>query len=164
MTLEQAARAVLSAWDTEPSDDKGCMSEEMWVCMRELRQVLMAVESEVPEVEVTSNLPTISATQAIEGLTRMPRRSAAKNVSSAHLQNAFISEARSAMGQPGEEEAVSVLGRVVKITFNVDKPPVSGKLTRVINHPSSAPTYVILDDDDNVPYPLASIQNIEVIE
>ena len=121
-------------------------------------RLLQVTDGEVPEVEVTSNLPVPTNVAPLQ------RRSGAKNVSSAHLQNAFISEARTAMGQPDEEEAVRAVGRVVKITFNVDKPPVSGKLTRVINHPSSAPTYVILDDDDNVLYPLNSIQSIEVIE
>lgn len=106
------------------------------------------------EVEVTSDLE-IAVSQGLQQM----RRSGAKNVSSPHLQNAFIDEARFAMGQPSQSTVSALVTKRVRLVFNVDKAPVTGTLTAVVNHPTS--TYLVLDDDQNLMYPLNSIQSIE---
>lgn len=118
-------------------------------------------DEEVPEVEVTSSLSTGLVPLPERGLER--RRSGATNVSAPHLQSAFIDEARVSMGQPSNRDCMSLLGKQVRIIFNVDKAPIVGELTRVINHPANSPTYLIIDHEEHLLYPLNSIQSIEAV-
>lgn len=113
----------------------------------------------VPEVEVTSS-------RSLSLVERPPerRRSAAKNQSAPHLQTAFMDEARASMGQPSAYAAMELLDKRVRLTFNVDKPPVEGVLTSVINHPSNAPAYLVLDNNSHLMYPLNSVQAIESLD
>jgi hypothetical protein len=95
----------------------------------------------------------------------MQRRSGAKNVSSPHLQAAFIDEARHAMGQPTVEDAQALVGKQIKIVFNVDWTPATGELTEVVTHPSAGSgPYLILDGYRERIYPLNSIQSIDVVD
>jgi hypothetical protein len=112
----------------------------------------------VPEVEVTADVRSLMHVEAAE---RPPaaRRSAAKNVSSPHLQNAFIDEARHSMGQPSLEDCHRLLDAFVEIDFNDDKPSVRGVVT-LVTQPSVGPAYVMLDNDTKLMYPLNSIQAI----
>jgi hypothetical protein len=86
------------------------------------------------------------------------RRSGATNVAPAHLQAEFIDAARVAMGQPGEQEVRSYIGKFIKIVFNGDRETVTGKLTSIVHHPTSI--RLVLDNDAKVTYSLNSIQSI----
>jgi hypothetical protein len=112
----------------------------------------------VPDVEVTSTRSPVH----VETTERPPqaRRSGAKNLSDPIYQNAFISEARSSLGQPSAADAHNLIGARVTLVF-IAKPPVTGILTRVVNHPTSAPTYLVLDDREEIRYSLNSIQEIK---
>jgi phospholipase C len=151
-TLFEAAKAVVAAWDDEvdPFDFKKAMDE--------LRAAIgKAPPEDVPEVEVSTALQTTTPQTPVSPV----RRSGAKNVSSPHLQSAFINEARASMGQPTVAEVRAMLNYEITMIFNVDLPPRSGFLTDVIEHPSSGPAYLVLDHEDTVLYPLNSIQTIE---
>ena len=127
-----------------------------------LKQALMEKDEDVPEVEVTTDKPVPIS---VVGGTTPVRRSGAKNVSSPHLQAAFIDEARHAMGQPTVEDAQALMGKQVKIVFNVDWTPATGKLTDVVTHPSAGSgPYLILDDYRERIYPLNAIQSIDVVD
>lgn len=110
---------------------------------------------DTPEVEVTESIlhpvPTDIPTPV--------RRSGARNVSDARLQSAFIDEARSAMGQPSPVYCEDFIGQQVMLIFNVDRAPVKGELTQVLNH-SNGVTYLVLDDNQDVLWPLNSVQEI----
>jgi hypothetical protein len=116
------------------------------------------IREEVPDVEVTSR-GSSELVSALESPVER-RRSGAKNVSSQHLQNAFIDEARHSMGQPSLEMAQALIGQRVTLTFNVDREPITGYLTNV-TQPSHGPAYVMLDNDTKLMYPLNSIQEIK---
>jgi len=96
-------------------------------------------------------------------ITAQPVR--ATNMAPPHLQAEFVNAARAAMGQPDLGEVSLYLGQLVKLTFNGDREPVTGVLTRIVSHPSriDAP-YLILDDDNKVHYSLNSIQSIELVD
>lgn len=117
----------------------------------------------IPEVEVTASARSLMHVEAAE---RHPaaRRSAAKNVSAPHLQNAFIDEARHSMGQPTLDDAQALIGRKVKLVFNAERPSgmtgATGMLTDVVQ-PAVGPAYVMLDNDTNLMFPLNSLQSIE---
>jgi len=126
-----------------------------------LRRIADELESklEATEVEVTYDRSLVH----VEASERPPeaRRSGAKNVSDPIYQNAFISEARAVMGQPGVEQAKALLGQEVTLVFNVDWHPATGILTEVVDHPATggAP-YLLLDNYRERAYPLNSIQEI----
>jgi hypothetical protein len=161
--LRDAVRHALAVWHQEDDQEKNDLSEAFWRAMGELEAVLKSVkrggEEDVPEVEVADDRsPThVEAPQTPVAA----RRSGAKNVSAPEYQNAFISEARASMGMPLEQEAEAMVGKYVILVFNIDKPPVRGTLTAVTTHPSGAPSYLILDDDDHSRYPLNSVQSIK---
>ena len=93
------------------------------------------------------------------------RRSGFVNTAPPHLQSIFINAARAAMGQPDEDEAAWCLGKLVKITFNFERESITGTVTRIIRHPSSeGVTYLVLDHEEKVRYPLNSIQSIELVQ
>lgn len=121
--------------------------------LREFEKRMKDEEEEVEEVEVTTDLEPVVA------VSPPMRRSGAKNVSSPHLQNAFIDEARFAMGQPSQATVESLVGKWVRLVFNFEHDPVVGRLTEIIRHPAS--TYVVLDDDQNLMFPVHSLQSIE---
>jgi hypothetical protein len=124
-----------------------------------LKQAL--IEQDVPEVEVTTDKPVPIS---VVGDTTPVRRSGARNVSSPHLQAAFIDEARHAMGAPTVNDAQALVGQEVRLVFNVDWVAATGKLTNVVNHPSAGSgPFLILDDYRERIYPLNSIQSIEVV-
>lgn len=70
------------------------------------------------------------------------------------------------MGQPGLQEAESFLGEIVVLTFNQGMAPRQGVLSDIIEHPANpnGPSYLILNDDTDTPYPLNSIQSIKLAE
>ena len=115
---------------------------------------------EVDEVEVTYDTSMVHVASPESPLGA--RRSGAKNLSDPIYQNAFISEARASMGQPGIEDARALLGKYVKLTFNVDWQPAKGVLTDVVVK-DSAPPYLLLDNYRERAYPLNAIQAIEVL-
>lgn len=134
------------------------------------RMTIEPLQEEVPEVEVTpsslraahgdagqtyvtSIVPVAGFQGPLEG-----RRSGAKNVSDPIYQNAFISEARRSMGQPDVAAAQALIGRYVKLTFNIDWHPAKGVLTDVVE--DKAP-YLMLDNYHERHYPLYAIQTIE---
>ena len=126
-----------------------------------LKQALIE-QDDVPEVEVTTDKPVPISEVPVSP---MQRRSGAKNVSSPHLQAAFIDEARHAMGQPTVEDAQALVGKQIKIVFNVDWTPATGELTEVVTHPSAGSgPYLILDGYRERIYPLNSIQSIDVVD
>src|SRR5215469_15131654 len=93
------------------------------------------------------------------------RRSGLTNPAPAHLQSIFIESARTAMGQPDEEDATWCLGKLVTITFNHEREPVTGTITHIIRHPSTwHATYLVLDHDEKNRLPLNSIQSIELVD
>jgi hypothetical protein len=114
-------------------------------------------EDDDDEVEVTTDMEPVPEPVAPTPI----RRSGAKNLSSSHLQSAFIDEARHAMGQPSKDEVGSRIGMRVTVIFNDDHPPVTGVLMMVKHHPS-APSEITIRDDDggSQSYPLNSIQEI----
>jgi hypothetical protein len=121
--------------------------------LREFERRLAEEEEEVEEVEVTTKEATVAVPP------KLMRRSGAKNVSSPHLQAAFIDEARFSMGQPSRNNVQALVGKRVRLVFNDDHPPMTGVLTDLIHHPTKP--LVVLDDDDRLIYPLNSIQAIE---
>jgi hypothetical protein len=121
----------------------------------------VVIMGEVPEVEVTSSSSLMHAASPERPPER--RRSGAKNVSDPHLQNVFISEARRSTGQPDVETVREFLGREVRLVFNVDWPPKLGTLTQIIDLPTAAPVYLVMDDDDSIRYPLYAVQSIELV-
>jgi len=157
---DAARRAVKAYYEETPESVK-----EFNDAMGNLREVLESVrrggeepQEDVPDVEVTyegSPLP-------VEAPERPPeaRRSGAKNVSAPEYQNAFISEARRSMGQPSYEDAVALLGKFVKLTFNIDWRPAMGVLTQV-NQQEPEPSYLLLDNYLERRYPLNAIQEIK---
>jgi hypothetical protein len=157
--LTAAARRVVDAWcDNSPESVK-----EFRNAMMNMERILDEVE--VPEVEVTESALRNAYEDAGVTSAAIPlvvRRSGAKNVSAPEYQTAFISEARHVMGQPSEQEAEALVGKLVTLIFNVDKAPVQGKLTAVTTHPAGAPSYLVLNDDHNLLYPLNSVQEIQV--
>jgi hypothetical protein len=171
--LRDAVRHALAVWDREDDQEKNDLSDDFWRAMGQLDSVFRSVkrggEEDVPEVEVTSSQFRAAHEDAGERspvhveAAEMPvaaRRSGAKNVSAPEYQTAFISEARASMGQPSVQDAEALLGYVVTLTFNVDKAPVHGMLTSIIQHPASAPAYLVLDDNTALMYPLNSVQEI----
>jgi hypothetical protein len=120
------------------------------------------IREEVPDVEVTSR----GSSELVSSPERPveARRSGAKNVSSQHLQDAFISEARHSMGQPSLEVCQALVGQKVTLVFNAERPSgmtgATGILTDVVQ-PSIGPAYVMLDNDTNLMFPLNSIQEIK---
>ena len=169
--LRDAARRVVALWYQEDGHNLAFndLSGTFWTAMAELEMTLKAVmrggepvdtDDDVPEVEVTSDrshnlvVPPQSPPAA--------RRSGAKNISDPHLQEAFISEARTSMGQPTEEDCRELLDRTVTLTLNASVAPVTGVLTRVIHHPSSGVVYLVLDDNGDEMYTLNSVQAIKV--
>jgi hypothetical protein len=67
------------------------------------------------------------------------------------------------MGQPDVEQAKALVGKEVRLVFNVDWTPATGRLTEVVTHPSAANPHLILDDYRERIYPLNSIQSIEEV-
>ena len=174
--LRDAAHEVVVAWEAEDNQEKNDLSDRIWSAISRLAGVLVNQKRgdiPVPEVEVTesslrnaygdvgstyerSSLPVVSPERPPEG-----RRSGAKNVSDQRYQTAFISEARASMGQPSYEDALSLLGQYVKLTFNVDWRPAKGVLTDVVEN--AGKTHLLLDNYRERVYPLNAIQSIEVL-
>ena len=66
------------------------------------------------------------------------------------------------MGQPSVEDAEALVGKYVKLTFNIDWHPVEGVLTQV-NQQEPQPPYLLLDNYRERRYPLYTIQSIQVV-
>lgn len=125
-------------------------------------RLLEVTQEEAPEVEVTydrSPVHVVAQQTPSEG-----RRSGAKNVSAPEYQNAFISEARASMGMPTVRDAQALLGKEVRLVFNVDWAPATGRLTEVVTHPAAGSgPHLLLDNYRERIYPLNSIQRIEEV-
>ena len=94
------------------------------------------------------------------------RRSGATNVAPPHLQSIFVDAARAAMGQPMDDDAAWCLDKLVTITFNGERAPITGVLTNIIHHPTTAPaaTYLVLDHDEQHRIHLSTVQSIELVK
>jgi hypothetical protein len=180
--LRDAARRVIAQWGAEDNLEKNDLSEDFWRAMGSLEAALRSVrrggeesmakkeEEDVPEVEVTESAFRAAhedvgetyerSPMPVDALERHPaaRRSGAKNLSDPIYQNAFITEARAAMGQPDVQAAQALLGKYVRLTFNVDWRPAQGVLTKVVD--DKAP-YLMLDNYHERQYPLYAIEKIE---
>jgi|SRR5215469_438494 len=167
--LRDAAHEVIMAWEAEDNLEKNDLSERMWAAVGKLASVLVSQKrgdiQDVPEVEVTYDEPQSTLAGSllhVDPSERPPegRRSGAKNVSEPRYQNAFISEARRSMGQPGVKDAEALLGRTVTLVFNYEHQDETGLLTRVLGHPAGGRDYVILDEDKGRQFALDTIQEI----
>jgi len=164
--LRDAAHEVVMAWEAEDNLEKNDLSERIWRAIGALASALVTVkrgEPNVPDVEVTYDepQPTLAGSlMPVDALERHPaaRRSGAKNISDRKYQDAFISEARSSMGQPTRGQAEALVGERVTLVFNVDWHDATGVLSDIKE--TAGATYLILDGYRERLYPLNSIQEI----
>ena len=175
--LRDAAHRAVTVWMAEDEMARVELSDDFWKAMGDLAAVLVSKkrgEPYVPEVEVTESAlrnayGDVGATSTMSPVhvdaPERPlerRRSGAKNVSAPEYQKAFIEESRAVMGQPSVEDAEALVGKYVKLTFNIDWHPVEGVLTQV-NQQEPQPPYLLLDNYRERRYPLYTIQSIQVV-
>jgi hypothetical protein len=149
MTLLEAAKALLTAWDDE--EEYGVFGP----AMEALRLAIEAAETVRPGGIELASVPMRTVQQ-------WPFEASHTVVQPAY-QTLFIDEARTALGQPGLNVAERLLDHQVTLIFNVDQPAKTGVLTRIISHPTVGPAYLVLDNDDDILYPLNSIQDIREV-
>jgi hypothetical protein len=149
LTLLEAAKALLAAWDNE--EEYGVFGP----AMEELRLAVNAAETVQPGGIELASVPM--------GTVQQWPLQASHTVVQPAYQTMFIDEARTALGQPGLNVAERLLDRRVTLIFNVDLPAKTGVLSRIISHPSVGPAYLVLDNDDDILYPLNSIQDIREV-
>jgi len=185
--LRDAAHRAVTVWMAEDEMARVELSDDFWKAMGDLAAVLVSKKrgepQEVPYVEVTYDPSRIDEGETFTApesgtyrvtQTESPvyveaserplerRRSGAKNVSAPEYQKAFIEESRAVMGQPSVEDAEALVGKYVKLTFNIDWHPVEGVLTQV-NQQEPQPPYLLLDNYRERRYPLYTIQSIQVV-
>lgn len=163
--LQVAVRNFLRVWDKEIG---GRLRLEHDVASHDLRssvdwiRAALVSETAVQDAEVEVDYADDFEDPfyaGVEVFNKARRRSGAKNISEPKYQQAFANEARAAMGQPNKERAESLLGRRVRLLFNVDWPAVEGELTDVNDEGSSSSIYLILDRKRN--FPLNAVQDIQ---